>query len=28
VCGMIAYINMVQPEQGRKLRLAYDALAH
>jgi RNA-directed DNA polymerase len=28
VRGMIAYITMVDPDQGRKLRAAYDALAH
>ena len=26
--GMIAYVNMANPEQGRKLRVAYDALNH
>jgi retron-type reverse transcriptase len=28
VRGSIAYISMCQPEQGRKLQLAYDALGH
>jgi retron-type reverse transcriptase len=26
--GMIAYVNMVNPDQGQKLRAAYDALHH
>jgi len=28
VRGMIAYVTMANPEQGRKLRAAYDALGH